>query len=212
MKTLESQPTYENLLQCYEKDVIGRNSDLHKFINILDCIEDSCSIALDGRWGSGKTFFVKQAKLILEAFNPFISNDTDVEKIKSIWKQYNQKEPDRTYRPQVVVYYDAWQNDNDEDPLLSLVYSILHDVSTEYSFKKYNIKIFQLLSGIGELITGRKTQSIISSLDTEDPFSELKKQKDLHSKIKEFFDELLPEQGDRLLIFIDELDRWRSKP
>ena len=207
MKTLELQPTYENLLECYEKDVIGRNSDLHKFINILDCIEDSCSIALDGRWGSGKTFFVKQAKLILEAFNPFISNDTDVEKIKSIWKRYNQKEPDRTYRPQVVVYYDAWQNDNDEDPLLSLVYSILHDISIEYSFKEYNTNILHLLSGIGELLTGYKTQNIISALKTDNPFSEIKKEGNIHNKINEFFEELLPEQGDRLLIFIDELDR-----
>lgn len=207
MKSLELQPTYDNLLNCYEKDTIGRNQDLHKFINILDCIDDSCSIALDGRWGSGKTFFVKQVKLILEAFNPFLSNNTDAEKIKNIWQRFNSEESDRTYRPQVVVYYDAWQNDNDEDPLLSLVYSILHDISAEYKFKKYNVKIFQLLSGIGELLTGRKTQSIISALKTEDPFSELKKQKDLYGKIEEFFNELLPEQGDRLLIFIDELDR-----
>ncbi len=207
MKTLELKPTYENLLECYENDCIGRNKDLHKFLNILDCVDDSCSIALDGRWGSGKTFFVKQAKLILEAFNPFISNNTDVERIKNAWKKYNPKEPDRVYRPQIAIYYDAWQNDNDDDPLISLIYNILHDVSTNYSFIKHDLKIFQLLSGIGELLTGYKTQNIISALKTEDPFSEIKKQKKLHNKIEEFFNELLPEQGERLLIFIDELDR-----
>ena len=34
-------------------------------------MEDNCySVALNGDWGSGKTFFVKQVKLILDAHNP----------------------------------------------------------------------------------------------------------------------------------------------
>ena len=56
MKSYELKPTYDNLLNTYLKDAIGRNNDIFLFANILNAIEDSCSIALDGQWGSGKTF------------------------------------------------------------------------------------------------------------------------------------------------------------
>lgn len=31
----------------------------------------SSSIAINGAWGSGKTFFVKQCKMVIDACNPF---------------------------------------------------------------------------------------------------------------------------------------------
>ena len=64
MKKYDLEPSRENLLRTYKEDSIGRNADLIHFIAILDAIEDGCSIALDGNWGSGKTFFVKQAKMV----------------------------------------------------------------------------------------------------------------------------------------------------
>ena len=64
MRTYELKPTYNNLFSTYIEDSILRNKDLFYFIKILDTMNDSCSIALNGAWGSGKTFFVKQAKMI----------------------------------------------------------------------------------------------------------------------------------------------------
>lgn len=58
MKAYELKPTNENLLKTYLEDTIGRNSDIFRFAAILDAVGDGCSIALDGNWGSGKTFFV----------------------------------------------------------------------------------------------------------------------------------------------------------
>ena len=60
MKTYEILPTDENLVQTLIDDTIGRASDIFRFVTILNSIDCSYSIALDGRWGSGKTFFVKQ--------------------------------------------------------------------------------------------------------------------------------------------------------
>lgn len=71
MKTLELQPTIENLIDTYKNDTIGRNVFLHRFVKLLDSLEDSCVIAIDNQWGGGKTFFVKQAKLILDSANEF---------------------------------------------------------------------------------------------------------------------------------------------
>ena len=73
MKTYEILPTDENLVQTLIDDTIGRTSDVFRFVNILNSIDCCYSIALDGRWGSGKTFFVKQAKLVIEANNAHLS-------------------------------------------------------------------------------------------------------------------------------------------
>ena len=82
MKSYELQPTYENLLNTYLNDTIARDMDVFSFIEILDSIDDSCSIALDGGWGSRKTFFVKQSKMILDAYNTFITSNYDADRKK----------------------------------------------------------------------------------------------------------------------------------
>lgn len=89
------------------------------FAEILNALSDSCSIALDGKWGSGKTFFVKQTKLFIDSHNEFVNSmdENDKMSIKSIFKNDSVE-----WQAQISVYYDAWENDNDSDPVLSLVY------------------------------------------------------------------------------------------
>ena len=135
MKSFELKPTEENLLSTYKNDQIGRNTDIHAFVDILNSLEDSCSIALDGAWGSGKTFFVKQVKMVLESCSPIESKSEYRDEVKTVWKNYHSgKEPE--FQAQLCVYYDAWENDNDGDPILSLVYSILQQVDEETPFPK----------------------------------------------------------------------------
>ena len=55
MKSYELKPTQENLLSTLLKDTIGRNLDVYSFAEILDKISESCSIAIDGSWGTGET-------------------------------------------------------------------------------------------------------------------------------------------------------------
>ncbi len=208
MKLYELQPTYENLLNTYLNDTIARDIDVFRFIKILNSIDDSCSIALDGGWGSGKTFFVKQAKMVLDAHNDFIaSDDADRGKIKGLWSQY-QKNQSMELQTQVSVYYDSWENDNDDDPVLSLVYSILQSVESDYSFKK-GADFLQIAANILEFFSGKKWTQLIKSLKGEDPMQELKKQKGIQEMIKEFLESLLLEKGNRLVVFIDELDRCK---
>ncbi len=66
MKKKELMPTEENLINTLINDTIGRNKDIVDFLNILKCQEASCSIALNGKWGSGRHFsFVKQKCLLM---------------------------------------------------------------------------------------------------------------------------------------------------
>ena len=71
MRNLELKPTRENLIRTLVDNTIKRNEDLKQFILLLNSFDTEMSIALDGDWGSGKTFFVKQAQMILEAYNEF---------------------------------------------------------------------------------------------------------------------------------------------
>jgi len=207
LKSLELQPTIEQVKRTYCQNTIGRNYDLHRFVEILNTLDDGCVIALDGNWGSGKTFFVKQAKMILDAHNPLITlyEKGDDEVIKNVWKN-SRNSCVSELTPQIAVYYDAWENDNDDDPLLSIVYEILKTVDSDYSFKA-NVGLVKSAAIIAELLTGKKVQSLIEAVKQADPFACIRNGQDLRESISEFFNSLLPEQGNRLVVFIDELDR-----
>lgn len=186
MKSFELKPTEENLLSTYKNDQIGRNTDIHAFVDILNSLEDSCSIALDGAWGSGKTFFVKQVKMVLESCSPIKSKSEYRDEIKTVWKNYHSgKEPE--FQAQLCVYYDAWENDNDGDPILSLVYSILQQVDEETPFPKDN-KIFEKVAALADCITGKSTTAVLESMKSDSALDDLRKSKSIHSTIVEFLD------------------------
>lgn len=208
MKNYDLKPTYENLLKTYEEDTIGRNEDIFRFVGILDSLDNGCSIALDWNWGSGKTFFVKQTKMVLDAHNEFVDSEAakNREQILNVWKQYYEDD-DSALQPQVCVYYDAWLNDNDDDPLLSIVYTIMNSIETDFSFKSRSY--MKAAASLLEIYYGKDWNKLIDGLKSESPLDNLKKSKDVDKLVGDFLETLLPEKGNRLVIFIDELDRCK---
>lgn len=204
MKSYELKPTKENLCKTYREDMVGRNNDVKLFADMLNSISDCCSIAIDGYWGSGKTFFVKQVKMFMDAQNEFIT--TMDETYKSTFKTSSNE--NSTYLPQVSVYYDSWENDNDSDPVLSLIYSIMSNVDTDFSLKDDDGCIKKAAS-ILEFFTGKNWTELVECFKSEDPLDTIRKNKDIEEKIKAFLDLLLEERGERLIVFIDELDRCK---
>lgn len=207
MKSYDLQPTWDNLLQTFSNDTIGRNQDIAYFINIINAIEDGCTISLDGNWGSGKTFFVKQVKMVLDAYNENIQlmKPSDRQIIQNAFARYYAEEP--VFPPQVCVYYDAWENDNDSDPVLSLVYQILKNANTDFSFK--NTSCIDIAASILDFFNGKNWSQLINSFKGENPLAPLEQAKNVEQLITEFLESLLPEKGNRLVIFIDELDRCK---
>ena len=74
MKALDLLATEENIYTTFIDDAIGRDADVFSFVSFLNSLDSGNVIALNARWGEGKTFFVKQTKLVLEAFNPYYEN------------------------------------------------------------------------------------------------------------------------------------------
>ena len=135
MKNYELLPTEENLIQTLSDDVLNRNKDIVYFYDILMAQEGASSIAIDGRWGSGKTFFVRQSMLVINAKNPSSTID-DEKRVRITHRLPFKNNSEEDTNCDLAVYYDAWENDNDTDPILSLIYEITKQLSIEYDFKE----------------------------------------------------------------------------
>lgn len=210
MKSLELKPNKEILLETLEKNIIGRNTEIINFIRLLDSIKSNFSIAIDNDWGTGKTFFVKQAKMILDAYNDH-SYDYELSNLERIKNVIDIKNIDL----HLAVYYNAWENDNQKSPLLSLIYEIIKVAKidtnkTDISINKEKI-IKDGLSAIVKHFSGIDIKELLKCVETEakDIFKEIKGQKSTKEQVDNILNNLLLEHGERLVIFIDELDRCR---
>lgn len=208
MGGLELLPTEENLVKALKDDLLKRNKDLVYFYDLLAAQETSGSIALDGRWGSGKTFFIKQTEMLINAQNKMSNMDNDKRNsiINAVYKKKRMEDIPEKF--DLAIYYDAWENDNDTDPIISLVYEITKQLGITYDFSEKK-DMFQLAGSILELFTGRNIEAVIRNLKSDNPFIELEKEKNLEKNIEDFFTEILVERGNRLIIFVDELDRCK---
>lgn len=207
MKKQELQPTDDNIRSTFYKDSIGRNKDLVHFIKIINSIDESYSIALDSYWGSGKTFFVKQVKMILDAKTE--ESYGEVEGKKQVVDTWNKISNNMQLKKHVPIYYDAWQNDCDDEPIYSLVYQIALDTANIKGLKD-KISFSDIIAAAGKLtgaITGIDPNEIADSLKKTDFLEKMRSRKKIESRVKLFLNRLLPDGCDRLLIIIDELDR-----
>lgn len=239
MDDFELRPTEDNIFKTLTTDVLERKGDIVYFGRILNFLRGGRAIALDGQWGCGKTFFVKQVKMVLDAYNDQSNLDDEKrESIKGSFKDHIETKYSE-FQPMMTLYYDAWENDSDIDPLISLIYSIAVEIN-QYSFfdkskpGSREMIVSELLIPIIELAAevlaptvsipfikasksaiklGKKffnvKKNITKIFKKENILDNSKTKKDLHKKINEFFDQIFQEQGLHLIIFVDELDRCR---
>lgn len=63
MRKYDMQPTTDNLISSITKNITGRNQNIYYLLKLLNFQEEAMSIAINGSWGTGKTFFIKQCQL-----------------------------------------------------------------------------------------------------------------------------------------------------
>lgn len=230
MKNYDLDPNYTNIKTTLLDNELERNKFLFRFITLLQSIKNmNYSIALDAQWGAGKTFFVKQAKLVFDAINPYVEFNNLPKELKYDYDNILKKVEKYEIKdiPQLCVYYNAWENDNDDDPVLSLIYSMAQNISTEINKGKRDLgQIIQSIVGLINVqvtvpldpentknisfgIDGQKITDVVEAFKKKKIFGSIEHDKKLKSEMNEFLNSLLPEKANRLIIFIDELDRCK---
>ena len=94
MRFLPPEPEVTLYETAFDNDILGREKAGSSLSALLDRIEDPLVIALDGRWGTGKTYFLKR------------------------WVGAHRKQNDGRA---LTLYFDAFANDYLSDPLVALV-------------------------------------------------------------------------------------------
>lgn len=151
IKTLEMDPTRENVYNTLVVDAVGRNENLSQFACFCSAQEDRCSIALDGGWGTGKTFFLRQLQMLFDAYSDHPKHLTVDQQnaIKTVLDSYIKKYGMGTsIHPHTCIYYDAWLNDNSEDPMRSILHEIITETDTNKLFEKKGLwqKLYRPIS------------------------------------------------------------------
>lgn len=220
MKRYTKEATDENVLESIKNNTLNRAKDVKDFIEILESIEGNMFIGLDAKWGAGKTFYVRQIEKTLEYLTkkilaPMCPEDKEKE-LECYFEESGLKdiELEKSYFP---IYYDAWLYDNHSDPLMSLIFSILKGckkyIDAKIDNKSLSNKVFSMLGT--SLLTIQNFQIPIDISKIKDEFlgkdilNEIQTVEEIREKIKEILNEVITEEAQRLVIFIDELDRCR---
>lgn len=207
--------TNENVLESIKNNTYDRNKPIKDFIEGLDMIETNVFISLDARWGEGKTFFVRQIEMTLD----YLTKKEFGKDTQSLDEYFSKSELKNlsiknTYLP---IYYNAWLYDCHNDPLLSLLFILVKEckkyIDTKMDSNSFFDKISSILSPFS-LITPKlqvagNIEIIKESFKTKDILEEIKTAEEIREKIKEILDEIITEEAQKLVVFVDELDRCR---
>lgn len=173
-------------------------------------------ISIDANWGSGKTFYVRQIEQTLNYLTrkskglptvniePYFAENSILNSLKLNY----------TYFP---VYYNAWLYDNHDDPLMSLVLTIVkqYDGYCETKLDCHSImeKIATLADSFplsfGGIKIGGNFRNLTELFQNQDILLSVKTEDEIRDCVKKIFDTVIVENVEKLVIFIDELDRCK---
>lgn len=216
MKKLAEEATIENVLESIKENKFNRTQDIIDFIIALEQIEENMFISIDAKWGAGKTFYVRQIEQSLNYLTKKTKELNIEENVETAFSKnpLGSLELEHTYFP---VYYNAWLYDNHSDPLMSLILSITKACEC-YCDEKLNSntlsdKIISLMDSfsfsIGCVQFGSNFGNAKEKFSGKDILSIVKTEEEIQDKVKEIFDSIITENVQKLVIFIDELDRCR---
>ena len=210
MSKYDLKPTDENLAELFELDLINRNEEIVNFIDLLNRPKECFVVALDGGWGSGKTTFVKLVQLILNQSNDIvsISGNSNYDRIMKKWFVLTSNKNGIITQPQYGIYYDAWENDNSSDSILSLLYEtrqtgVKPDGATISKLK-------DLADSLLKILGKEKERALLNILEKQKgAVGQIETEESLYNLVSNYLKEIIPERADRVVIFVDELDRCK---
>lgn len=221
MKKYVQEATDENIWTSIKNNTFGRNKDIKDFIDGLELIDESACISLDAKWGDGKTFFVRQIEEVLKYVlaNQRADEENPIEKLPSYEYLKNNEmmakiDLKHSYLP---IYYNAWMYDNHSDPLMSLLLVMTKTCRGVYDTKidseKISKKLVEALAtlpiSLGEFKANPFTAIEKLQGKSMDILSLVQTEEEIRERVKGIFNDIIVERAQKLVIFIDELDRCR---
>ena len=138
-----------NIHNTLLEDKLNNKEYLSSIIRLIKNINDNEVICIDGEWGVGKTFLIKQ-------FEYLINNYKKYNEIGQ-FKDFDEVKDDLTniIDNNLVFYYNAWENDDHDNPFDSIIYNILNaypkfkdKVTSRFNSEEFLKEVLQLLTKI----------------------------------------------------------------
>lgn len=211
MNKIEVKPTTENIINMLDKNAIGRNQYVATFLEMLDSVDENFTIFINGDWGTGKTFLIKQIYTLLTYYNEYIKEE--LQDYNTQLDQILQRDCFKDLKLEknfVPIYYNAWNNDFHIDPINSIIFNIIkeHDILKDYQKESSNVidKIASVLD-VANIWSNGSVKELVSTFKGKDIIPEITTMENLKETLNILLDKLLVERGDKLVVFVDELDR-----
>ena len=185
----------------FEGDFLDRTKISKQLSELVEKIDDPIVVALDDKWGSGKTYFLKR------------------------WVAAHKTQNDGTA---TTVYFDAFESDYLSDPLVSLISAVSQRIpkgqeSTLKKWKAAAAKLAKPAFGIALSVAAFGAKQHLEELgdaiadavsaETKDATLDLWKREqerlDSMAAFKGYLAQLANEEHSRIVIVVDELDRCR---
>lgn len=209
IRRLEQDPTLESVLASIGSNSAGRNEDIIAFVQLLSSIEGPYTILLDSPWGDGKTFFIKSVEIVLKALNPELGlgKDVDVGTLTPVASAF--KDEDVLFLP---YYFNAWENDFADDPTSAILASMASEFNRNDATKDKRIGetlLKALDAAMAVFGVSANFSGVLESIRGEDLIDTYTKRATIRASINELASKANLEIANKLVIFIDELDRCR---
>ena len=196
----------------WQNDILRRVDIVKFFMTVIGCRKEAITMCLNGSWGTGKTFFLTR-----------------------LCEQYRRckDEIDGKEVGGKAIYFNAWEDDDLEDPLVAIVGQIWQNlkggtfdecITSITACAPKLIKRFAFKTGMGLLksvpVVGKVVEEVAGDAEAEElssatenvfvEYGELTKSKhELKERLAELGEKVYLETGRSLLFVIDELDRCR---
>lgn len=186
----------------FKNDLLGRKEEIFNLSLLVSNVNSPAVIAIDSRWGTGKTTFIR------------------------LWEQYLQEDSSPS------LYFNAWETDFSDDPLVSFLGEMNEGLKALIGANKKASEAWDRAKAAGKQIAKRGIPALVrigtaGIIDTEkiiedeliktagsltgdalDNYLQQKKAiSEFHSALAKFIEK--SSSGKPLVIFVDELDRCR---
>jgi hypothetical protein len=203
----EQELSDEYLSQLIADDPIRRNGDLSAFLSLLDKVQGGYSFFIDGKWGSGKTVFVKQSILVLKYLHGVCKENFEETVSNNIYKGLTDLQSTQQYFP---VYYNAWENDVFSDPTVTLLGTLIAEFA-DASFGKNPGELSDKITVLADAILKPFGLNVITDVKkgfvSKDLLASMRDIQAVQSNFKALVSAMLKGRTYKLVLFIDELDR-----